>query len=378
MPRYLHCGGQAQSGVTHSGSVQDLYRVSLQWQPPSNYTGQAVLRATVLQDYSTFWTLVTAPSVTVSRGEEPVGSARFVPRYRDVVTAEKIVWQGANTDPIKGRSTDDSSSDLDIHSYNEDMLEEESKLVEQRLSQATEVLRRKPPVTKMPWRSVLIGSKQQTKQPAELRDTRLWITEATTVSPYSWRDLQQEVSIAQEPASFKSLETVQEMSQMFEESQRWGQYEVATPRQDDTTAWRSVLLMPSDKKTVAPQRSKAKDEEKKERPERPIMNIRSREKNRKLPETKTDYGTKIKSTKGIEGRSYEEPHPFNSTHEHGEVQSRSGKLEVDPSYKKMESAYGGWDTKNKGSKLFEFESINFFLGIMLLFVYLEYVKTGER
>ena len=371
MPRYLHCGGQAQSGVTHSGSVQDLYRVSLQWQPPSNYTGQAVLRATVLQDYSTYWTLVTAPSVTVSRGEEPVGSARFVPRYRDVATAEKIVWQGASTDPINGRTNSGSSSDKDMHSDNEDMLEEESELVEERLSQETEVLRKKPPVTKMPWRSVLIGSKQQTKKPTtltDLEDIRLKISEATTVSQYSWRDLQHDVAGIQEPALFRSLETGQEMSQMFEE--RWGQYEVATPRQDDTTAWRSVLLMPSAKKTVAPQRSKAKYEVKTERPDRPVMNIKSRDRNKKLPETKTDYGTKENSTKEIEGRSYEEPHSSKSTHEHSEVESRNGKLEEEPRYKKMEPAYGGWDTKNKGSKLFEFEDIRFFLGIISLFVHL--------
>ena len=373
MPRYLHCGGQAQSGVTHSGSVQDLYRVSLQWQPPSNYTGQAVLRATVLQDYSTFWTLVTAPSVTVSRGEEPVGSARFVPRYRDVATAEKIVWQGANTNPINDRKTGESSSDVGIHSDNEDMLEEESELVEQRLSQATEVLGRKPPVTKMPWRSVLIGSKQQTEGPVKIidrKDSRFQISEATIVNQYSWRDLQQEAADIQEPASFRSLEAGQEKSDLFGQPQRWGQYEVATPRQDDTTAWRSVLLMPSDKKTVAPQRSKAKDEVKPARLDRPMMNIKSKERNITMPETKTKYITNKNPDKGIEGRSFEEPHSSKSSNDHGEIQSTNGKMEEEPSYKKMESAYGGWDTKNKGSKFIQFESISFLLSSILIFVYL--------
>ena len=96
------------------------------------------------------------------------------------------------------------------------------------------------------------------------------------------------------------------------------------------------------------------------------MNSKARDKIKYLPETKT----KKTSSKGIEGRSYEEPHSSKSTHEHSEVESRNGKLEEEPRYKKMEPAYGGWDTKNKGSKLFEFEDIRFFLGIISLFVHL--------
>ena len=63
--KYLHCGSGRQNAVTHTGKTDSMYVVSFQWKPPASYQGLVRFRATVVQDYKTFWTGISSPPVTI-------------------------------------------------------------------------------------------------------------------------------------------------------------------------------------------------------------------------------------------------------------------------------------------------------------------------
>merc|ERR1719232_941069 len=66
---YLHCGQRLQSAVTHSGKAASMWVVSFQWRPPQHYRGWVQFRASIVEDYRTFWTNVTSTRVLVTPSE---------------------------------------------------------------------------------------------------------------------------------------------------------------------------------------------------------------------------------------------------------------------------------------------------------------------
>ncbi|XP_045623213.1 putative defense protein Hdd11-like isoform X1 [Procambarus clarkii] len=51
--------------ATHVSNKKNMM-VTFQWQPPSDYNGQAFFKATVVRTYSTFWTGITSNTFNVS------------------------------------------------------------------------------------------------------------------------------------------------------------------------------------------------------------------------------------------------------------------------------------------------------------------------
>ena len=67
--QYVACGGVHQRAATHTRNQRAVSVVHLQWSPPHNYHGIAVVTATVVANYSTYWTNVRSHPVSVSLGE---------------------------------------------------------------------------------------------------------------------------------------------------------------------------------------------------------------------------------------------------------------------------------------------------------------------
>merc|ERR1719270_1830504 len=63
--QYLHCNNHLQSAVTHSGKTSAMWVVSFQWRPPHQFYGWVTFRATVVEDYRTFWTNITSTPILV-------------------------------------------------------------------------------------------------------------------------------------------------------------------------------------------------------------------------------------------------------------------------------------------------------------------------
>ena len=69
--QYVACDGVHQRAVTHSDANKNLVSVvHLQWTPPYNYHGIVVITATVVQNYSTYWTNIRSHPISVSVGEQ--------------------------------------------------------------------------------------------------------------------------------------------------------------------------------------------------------------------------------------------------------------------------------------------------------------------
>ncbi|XP_018024226.1 putative ferric-chelate reductase 1 homolog isoform X1 [Hyalella azteca] len=64
--KLVNCDSSIENAVTHLDKTPKQ-SVVVQWTPPSGYAGDVTFRATVVQDYSTFWTGVTSEKVTVKR-----------------------------------------------------------------------------------------------------------------------------------------------------------------------------------------------------------------------------------------------------------------------------------------------------------------------
>merc|ERR1712227_1002700 len=68
--KYVACDGVHQRAVTHTDANKNQVSVvHLQWTPPYNYHGIIVVTATVVQNYSTYWTNIRSHPVSVSLGE---------------------------------------------------------------------------------------------------------------------------------------------------------------------------------------------------------------------------------------------------------------------------------------------------------------------
>uniref|UniRef100_A0A0K2TME8 Reelin domain-containing protein n=2 Tax=Lepeophtheirus salmonis TaxID=72036 RepID=A0A0K2TME8_LEPSM len=65
--QYLHCFGAIQSSITHTGNVFALNEVRATWSPPLDYEGTIVFRATVVQDFKTYWKDISSDLVTFIR-----------------------------------------------------------------------------------------------------------------------------------------------------------------------------------------------------------------------------------------------------------------------------------------------------------------------
>ena len=84
---------QFRNMVTHTGKLFSLKSVSFEWQSPVQFEGQIIFRATVVQDYSTFWKDVESALVNVSN---PYADKNFdeLPRQQrhsqDFVPTSKI------------------------------------------------------------------------------------------------------------------------------------------------------------------------------------------------------------------------------------------------------------------------------------------------
>ncbi len=62
--QYVHCDSVAQSALTHSARVFSTRQVQASWQPPANFSGRVQFRATVVEDFKTYWkNIVSLPAV---------------------------------------------------------------------------------------------------------------------------------------------------------------------------------------------------------------------------------------------------------------------------------------------------------------------------
>ena len=69
--QYLHCGGGIQTAVTHSGVTISMFVISLQWKPPDTYQGIVTITASIVKDYTTYWTgLESTPVHVVSHHDD--------------------------------------------------------------------------------------------------------------------------------------------------------------------------------------------------------------------------------------------------------------------------------------------------------------------
>lgn len=63
--KYLHCHGAFQNALTHTGAVFMSKNVTARWSPPSGFSGRVRFRATVVEDYKTYWKNVLSPVLEV-------------------------------------------------------------------------------------------------------------------------------------------------------------------------------------------------------------------------------------------------------------------------------------------------------------------------
>ncbi|XP_068248555.1 putative ferric-chelate reductase 1 homolog isoform X2 [Palaemon carinicauda] len=77
---YITCGKGFNNAVTHTSNAKKP-RVLLEWEAPSDYTGDVVFKATFVQEYEKFWVGVTSEKVTITQapGSQGGGPASVVP-----------------------------------------------------------------------------------------------------------------------------------------------------------------------------------------------------------------------------------------------------------------------------------------------------------
>jgi hypothetical protein len=70
--QYLHCGeDRPQSSVTHTSLTISMYELYLQWKPSHNYHGKVNIVATIVMNYTTYWTGVTSrPVIVIGDGDD--------------------------------------------------------------------------------------------------------------------------------------------------------------------------------------------------------------------------------------------------------------------------------------------------------------------
>ena len=68
--QYLQCGGGIHSAVTHTANCSMQSMVTLQWRPAEEYQGKVIMVATVVEDYTRFWTQVSSQEIAVGNTTE--------------------------------------------------------------------------------------------------------------------------------------------------------------------------------------------------------------------------------------------------------------------------------------------------------------------
>jgi len=63
---YVACNGVHQRAVTHSDARNPLTAVPLQWTPPHNFHGTVIITATIVSNYTHYWTNIQSLPVSVS------------------------------------------------------------------------------------------------------------------------------------------------------------------------------------------------------------------------------------------------------------------------------------------------------------------------
>ena len=63
--QYLNCGGKLQTALTHTDRVFMQKSVLATWQSPSDFLGSILFRATVVQDYKTYWKDVVSKPINI-------------------------------------------------------------------------------------------------------------------------------------------------------------------------------------------------------------------------------------------------------------------------------------------------------------------------
>ncbi len=53
--QYMDCNDASHNVVTHTGKLFSLKSVSFEWESPVQFEGKILFRATVVQDFTTFW-----------------------------------------------------------------------------------------------------------------------------------------------------------------------------------------------------------------------------------------------------------------------------------------------------------------------------------
>ena len=61
--QYLNCTNP-QSAITHINNQQKLLQ-TVEWRPPSQFTGSVVMVATVVKDFDTYWVNITSDTIMV-------------------------------------------------------------------------------------------------------------------------------------------------------------------------------------------------------------------------------------------------------------------------------------------------------------------------
>ena len=80
--QYLHCVvGSGQGGVTHSSLSTSRYQLYLQWKPSHNYHGPVTIMATIVINYSTYWTKITSNLISVDKDSPDQGIVISEPPY---------------------------------------------------------------------------------------------------------------------------------------------------------------------------------------------------------------------------------------------------------------------------------------------------------
>lgn len=69
--QYLHCEGGFQNALTHSDAAEWRRDAEALWQAPSDFTGKVRFRATIVEEYKTFWTDVVSPVVRITVPQSP-------------------------------------------------------------------------------------------------------------------------------------------------------------------------------------------------------------------------------------------------------------------------------------------------------------------
>merc|ERR1712038_361793 len=64
--KYVACSGVHQRAVTHSDARTPLTAVPLQWTPPHTFHGTVIITATIVSNYTHYWTNIQSLPVSVS------------------------------------------------------------------------------------------------------------------------------------------------------------------------------------------------------------------------------------------------------------------------------------------------------------------------